>query len=125
MGISLASRVTYIFCVCVSAVRSAGPVRVHLGTLVVWTAGLYGLSIFFGSVVAGTVQLKWGGGGGPFFPFLSSVCCQFSWRLDICGRNFCVTFFVGSFVVLFRGFLFYKVLIVNNLLQMVSQKSAP
>ncbi len=25
-------------------------------------------------------------GGGPFFPLLSSVCCQFSWRMDI-GRN--------------------------------------
>ncbi len=34
----------YIFRVCVSAVWSAGPVQVYLGTLVVWTAGLYGFS---------------------------------------------------------------------------------
>ena len=35
VGISLASRVMYIFCVFVSAVWSAGPVQVYLGTLVV------------------------------------------------------------------------------------------
>ena len=35
------------------------------------------------------------------FSLLSSVCCQFSWRLDIFGRTFCVIFFVGSFVVFF------------------------
>ncbi len=34
-------------------------------------------------------------------------------------------FFVGNFVVFSRGFLFYKLLIVNNLLQVVSQKSEP
>ncbi len=38
---------------------SAGPVRVYLGTLVVWAAGLYGFSSFSGSVLAGTVRLKW------------------------------------------------------------------
>ena len=37
----------------------------------------------------------------------------------------CYLFSVGSFVVFFRGFLFYKVLIVNNLLQVVSSKSEP
>jgi hypothetical protein len=40
-------------------VWSAGPVRVYLGTLVVWAAGLYGFSSFSGSVLAGTVRLKW------------------------------------------------------------------
>ena len=115
----------YISCACLSAVWSGGPVQFCLGTLVVWTAGLYGFSFLSGSVVAGTVRLKWWRGGGPCFSLLSSVCCQFSWRLDICGRNFCVIFSVGSFVVVFRGFLFYKVLIVNNLLQVVSQESAP
>ncbi len=49
----------YIFRVCVSVVWSAGPVQVYLGTLVVWTAGLYGFSFLSGSVVAGTVRLKW------------------------------------------------------------------
>jgi hypothetical protein len=61
-----------------------------------------------------SLALKWrvrygriGEGGGPFFLLLSSVCCQFTWRLDICGRNSCVIIFVGSCVVFFRGFLFY------------------
>jgi hypothetical protein len=34
-------------------------------------------------------------------------------------------FSVGSFVVFSCGFLFYKLVIVNNLLQVVSQKSEP
>ncbi len=67
-----------------------------------------GTSIFghFGGVGGGTVQiflLLWlrsggystvemvRGGWSVFFLLLSSVCCQFSWRLDICGRDFCVT----------------------------------
>jgi hypothetical protein len=37
----------------------------------------------------------------------------------------CYIFFVGRFVVLSRGFLFYKLLIGNSLLQVVSQESAP
>ena len=49
----------HVFRVCVSAVWSAGPVQVYLGTLVVWTAGLYGFSFLSGSAVAGTVRLKW------------------------------------------------------------------
>ncbi len=32
--------------------------------------------------------------------------------------------FVGNFVVFSRGFFFFKLLIVNNLLQVVSQESA-
>ena len=56
VGISLASRVMYIFRVCVSAVWSAVPVQFYLGTLVVWAAGLYGFSFLFGSAVAGTVR---------------------------------------------------------------------
>ena len=56
VGIFLASRVMYIFRVCVSAVWSAVPVQFYLGTLVVWAAGLYGFSFLFGSAVAGTVR---------------------------------------------------------------------
>jgi len=37
----------------------------------------------------------------------------------------CYIFSVGNFVAFSRGFLFYKLLIVDNLLQVVSQKSAP
>ncbi len=35
----------------------------------------------------------------------------------------CYIIFVGSFVVFSRGFLFYKLLIFNNLLQVVSSQS--
>ena len=64
--------------------------------------------IFFlsGSVVAGTVRLKcWG--GGPSF-LLSLVCCQFSWRLDVCGRIFVlyISIFFGEFVIFPCGFVF-------------------
>ena len=41
------------------------------------------------------------------------------------GNFLCYIFSVGSFVVFFRGFLFYESLIVNNLLQVVSPKSEP
>ncbi len=41
---------------------SAGPVRIYLGALLVWAAGLYGFSSFPGFVLAGTVRLKWWGG---------------------------------------------------------------
>ena len=38
----------YILCVCVSTVWSAESVQIYLGTLVVWTAGLYGFSFLSG-----------------------------------------------------------------------------
>jgi hypothetical protein len=82
---------SYTFSVCDSAMWSAGPVQVYLGILLERMAGLY--SFFFfpsGSVVAGTVRLKWWGGGPSFL--LSLVCCQFSWRLDVCGRILCYIF---------------------------------
>jgi hypothetical protein len=63
-----------------------GPVQFYLVTVVEWTAGLYRVSFFSGSIAAGTVRVRNGEGGGPFFVLLSSVCCQFSWRMDI-GRN--------------------------------------
>jgi hypothetical protein len=75
----------YITCVCLRCVE--------------WRAG----SILFdhcGGVGGGAVQvfrllLLCSGGystvemvrGVVRFSLLSSVCCQFSWRLDICGRN--------------------------------------
>ncbi len=71
MGISLASRVTYIF-VCESPlVWSAGPVRVYLGALLVWAAGLYGFSIFPGSVFGGYGTTEMVGGCVSPFIFLS------------------------------------------------------
>ncbi len=53
----------------------------------------------FGCVVAGTVRLKWRGGG--HFLLLSLVCCQFSWRFNVCGRIFVLDSSIsfGEFVV--------------------------
>jgi hypothetical protein len=46
VGIFLAGRVVYMFRVCLR-LWSAGLVRVYLGTVVVWTAGLYGFSFLW------------------------------------------------------------------------------
>ena len=59
--------------------------------LVVWATGLYGFSIFSGSVLAGTVRLKWRGCAVISFSF-SSVFCEFSWRADMRGRNIVLYF---------------------------------
>ncbi len=55
--------------------------------------------LFSGSVVVGTVRLKWWGGGLSFFSF-SSVCCQLSWRAVVCGR---ILFFYFGFRWLYSG----------------------
>jgi hypothetical protein len=66
------------------------------------------------------------GGGCPFFSFcfLQFAVSSLGGWISAVGICF-VIIFVGSFVVSFRGFLFYEVLIVNDLLQVVSQESAP
>ncbi len=81
-----------------------GPVRVYLGASLVWAAGLYGFPSFPGSVLAGTVRLKWWG-GAVFFFSLSSVCCRFPWRVDMCGRDIAF-YFLWYFVVVSCGFLY-------------------
>ncbi len=104
-----------------SAVWGAGPVQFYLGTILEWMAGLYRFFLFSGSVVAGTVRLKWWG-GGLFFSF-SSVCCQLSWRAVVCGR---ILFFYIGLPWLYSGticgFVFYKLLILSYLLQMVEEE---
>jgi hypothetical protein len=92
-------------CVCGSAVWSAGPVQFYSGILLERMAGLYKFFFLSGFVVAGTVRLKWWGGGPSFL--LSLVCCQFSWRLDVCGRIFFlfyISIFFGGLVVFFFFF---------------------
>ncbi len=123
-GNFLAGRVTYFLCICGSAVWSAGPVQFYSGTLLERMAGLYKFFCLSSSVVAGTVRLKWWR-GWSFFLLLSSVCCHCSWRLDVCGRIFALYIlnFSGGFAVLSCGFLFRKLLIFNNLLQVVSSQS--
>jgi hypothetical protein len=90
-GNFLAVRVIYFLCVCLRCVECrAGTILFRL------SVGADGgtVQIFFmsGSVVAGTVRLKWWGRVVRLF-VLSLVCCQFSWRLDVCGRIFSVMYF--------------------------------
>jgi hypothetical protein len=75
-------------------VWGVGPVRVYLGASLVWAAGLYGFSSFPGSVLAGTIEMV--EGGAVFLLSFSSVCCQFSWRVDMRGRDIALyIFFYG------------------------------
>ena len=90
-GNFLAGRVIYFLCVCLRCVECrAGTILFRL------SVGADGgtVQIFFssGSVVVGTVRFKWLGGVVRLF-LLSLVCCQFSWRLDVCGRIFSVIYF--------------------------------
>ncbi len=48
------------------------------------------LSLWLCSSGYGTVEMV---KGVVRFFLLSSVRCQFSWRLDVCGRIFCVIYF--------------------------------
>ncbi len=63
------------------------------------------LSLWLCSGGYGTVEMV--SGGDPFY-FLSSVCCQFFWRLDVCGRNFVlyIPIFFGKYVDFSCGFAF-------------------
>ncbi len=62
---------SYTFSVCVSAVWSAGPVQFYLGFSVGADGGTVQIFFMSGSVVAGTVRLKWWGGGPSFCAFSS------------------------------------------------------
>ena len=113
----------YLVCVSLLCVEwRAG--TIYLGTSVVWAAGLYGFSFLFGFAVAGTARQNWRGGWSVFLCFLQFAVCFLGGWISAVGI-YCVIFCDGSFVVFFRGFLFSEVLIVNDLLQVVSQESAP
>jgi hypothetical protein len=72
VGISLAGRVIY-FCVCDSAVWSAGPVQFYSGTFLERMAGLYRLFPFLWLCCSGFGTVEMVRGGGPCFFSLSSV----------------------------------------------------
>ena len=110
----------HIFSVWDSAVWSAGPVQF------IWVPSrggwrdYTGFFFFSGSVVAGTVRLKWWR-GDMSFPSFSSLFCHFFWWLDVCGKILCCINRGVSLVEswFFRDFVFYKVLSFLNLLQVV------
>jgi hypothetical protein len=85
------------------------------GTIVMGEGGgTVRIFIFPGSILAGTVRLKWRGCAAISFSF-SLVSCHYSWRADMRGRNIVLYFFV-VFCSGFFWFLIYKLLIVDNFL---------
>ncbi len=92
---------SYIFCVCLRCVECrAGTIL--FGHFLGADGGTIQIFLFpwlccsgYGTVemVRGVIRLF----------LLSSVCCQFSWRLEVCGRIFVLykPIFFGRFVVLF------------------------
>ncbi len=107
----------HIFLVWDSVVWSAGPVQFYLGTILEWMAGLYRFSLFW-LCCSGCGTIEMVGGWSVFFS-VSLVCC----RAVVCGR---ILFFYIGFpcyiLVLICGFVFYKLLILSYLLQMVEEE---
>ena len=112
-----------MFPVCDSAVWSVGPVQFIWG--LAWSGWRDCTGFSFCLAVLWRVRYGWNGGGGGHFLLLSLVCCQFSWRFNVCGRIFVLysSISFGEFVVFSCGFVFWKLLIFNNLLQVVSAQS--
>ncbi len=96
----------HIFSVCDSDVWSAGPVQFIW--VLVWSGwrDCTGFFLFFGSVVAGTVRLKWWR-GDMFSSSFSSLFCQFFWRsvvvVGLC--SFILIFCLVIFCYVSRAYL--------------------
>ncbi len=92
---------------------------IYLSASLEWMAGLYRIFFSLALVVAGMVLLKWGRGDMSFLSF-SSLFCHFIWRLDVCGK---ILYSINRVSLVeswfFRDFVFYKLLIFLNLLQVV------
>ena len=96
-------------CICLVCVSACGVPGWYECIWALWWCGRRDCTDFFlwlcrggygtGEMVRGVVC---------FFPFLPSVCCQLSWRLDVCGRNFMlyIYFFFGCNSVVFLA-VFY------------------
>ncbi len=81
---------------------------IYLRASLKWIAGLYGFFLVW-LCCSGyfMVEMVGGGGEGRGSVFFFS-CCQFSWRLDVCGRIFVLYYliFFGEFVDFSCGFVF-------------------
>ncbi len=112
----------HIFSVCVTPLCAVPGRYQFSGTFLERMSRLYRFFFFSGSVVAGTVRLKWWTGVLSFsFFFLHFAVSPFGGWMSVVG--FCVLYnsmFFGRFVVyFFRGFVFCKLLMFLNLLQVV------
>ncbi len=80
----------HIFSVCVTPLCGVpGWYNFYAGTLLERMAGLYRLFLFLWLCCSGYGTVEMVRGGGSFFFSFSSVCCQFSWWLDVRGRILC------------------------------------
>ncbi len=77
----------YFVCVCLRCVecRVGTSLFGHPGGVDGGTVRIF-LSLWLCSGGYGSVEMV--RGGWSVFPLLSLVCCQFFWRVDVCGRNF-------------------------------------
>ena len=83
-------------------------------------AGTIYLSAFSGRMAGLYRFFSFSGVGVTFLSFFFLLLCHFFWRLDVCGKILCSinrVSFVDSWF--FRDFVFYKLLIFLNLLQVV------
>ncbi len=80
---------SYFFCVCDSAVWSAGPVHFLFRHSVGADGGTVQIFPFLWLCCSGYGTVEMVRGGGLSFSSLSLVCCQFSWWLDVRGRILC------------------------------------
>ena len=87
VGISLAGRVMYIFRVFLRCVewRAGSILFDRCGGMGGGTVRIFFL-LWLCSGGYSTVEMVSGGEVVRFFFLLSSVCCQFSWRVGICGE---------------------------------------
>ena len=83
LGVSPAGRVIFSFCVGLRCVECRAGI-IYLSASLGWVVGLYRFFLL-GSVVVGTVRLKWWG-AVVRFSWPSSVCCLLSWQVVVCGR---------------------------------------
>ncbi len=96
LGVSLAGRVIFSFCVGFRCVECRSG-TIYLDASLGWVAGLYRIFPSLGSVVVGTVQLKWWGGWPDFLVCLQFAVCSSGRRLSVVGLSFPYNNFIALF----------------------------
>jgi hypothetical protein len=83
LGVSLAGRVIFSFCVGLRCVECRSG-TIYLSASLGWVAGLYRfLFLVLCCGGCGTIEIV---GGVVRFSWPSSVCCLLSWQAVVCGR---------------------------------------
>ncbi len=89
--------------------------------------GTVQVHLFSGSVVVGTVRLKWWGGGPSSFFFLQFAVSSLGVRLSVVRlSSFILIFFLFGYILVVSVVSdFYELLIFSYLLQMVEEEYGP